>query len=105
VVDLTTDVERMSAEELQSLDLGRLGYALNELASALAQCGRDAIDARRRMASVRIAWSRRDPAVPSREEYTALLEAARSDFDSIAIRARGLRDLKSTIQTIVRAIP
>jgi hypothetical protein len=101
----TCGAESMTAEELQSLDLARLGFALSELLVALAATARDAIDARKRMGRARVSWRRKDGSFASKDAFEAELEEARTEFDSLRLRAASLRDLKSTLQTIIRAIP
>jgi len=102
----TVSVESMTPDEMQALSLGQLGLALNELMAALAECGRSLISARYAIAKVRIEW-RREPATfdGGKDEYEAQLEEARAAFDCLKIRSQSLKELKSTLQTIVRAIP
>ena len=96
-----TRLEGMTADEMQALDLASLGFALNELAVALAACGTLAIEARRALRDVIIA--KREYA--DSEDYKAALEVAKCNRDEVKLRIGTLKELKSTLQTIVRAIP
>ena len=95
-------LESLSAVEIQQLDLARLGDALAELMVALAECGREAISARLTLGSLRAAKSRGMLEI-GLGEYGAQCEEAQTLLDTIAFRARSLRDLKSTLQTLTRA--
>lgn len=95
-------VESMTAEELQALDLSRLGDALAESMVAIAECGREAISARVQLARIRASWARGDPNTP-KGEHLAQVEEARALCDTIRLRAGSLRELKSTLQTLIRA--
>lgn len=95
-------VESMSAVEIQQLDLARLGDALAELMVTIAECGREAISARLGLASLRASDARGTSGIDSGES-AAQHEEARALCDTIALRARSLRELKSTLQTLIRA--
>jgi len=99
-----TSIEALTPKELQALSGYEMASALNELIAEMSEIGREAISARIQLAKAKKAVLR----AGSRE---AAIEAKADAIDAQAVldtyrdRARTLRDLRSILQTLIRAIP
>jgi hypothetical protein len=91
--------DRLTAEELASLAPIELGALLNEISVASLELSKLAIQARKMLgqAKIRVLGNKNDYAAQS------ALELARVDVDVLNIRARDLRGLRSTVQSLLRA--
>lgn len=92
-------VERLSADELQSMDAAMTVAALYEIAAELNALGRLGRDMRLHVTECR-KEARRDKA--DVEKGNRVLDA-QAQFDNAKDRAKTLRELKSTLQTILRS--
>lgn len=97
-------VERLSPEDLQALDAVRLVAALHEVMSEAASLGRHALGARTKLGAARKALILAD-----KRDAGAYAEArcdvidAQTLFDVIRDRAKTLREVRSMLQSVLKA--
>ena len=94
-------IEDMSAEELAALGAYEQGRALNEIAHGLIALGREVRAQNTRYAHQRAA-STRDP---NNLDAKATAIVGKSVLDNLRDRAKTLRDVKSILQSLLRALP
>jgi len=99
-----TSIEALTPKELQALSAWEQASALNELIAELSEVGREAISARIQLTKAKNAVLRAGSREAAIEAKCAVNEA-QTVLDTYKDRARTIRDLKSIVQTLIRAIP
>lgn len=93
-------IEKMSDDDIYELGVVQLGATLRAIAIGVIKLNPLANQSRLELAAANNAF-RKDKSVYNREAQ----EIARCDVANIADRSRMFRDLKSTIQTLIRTMP
>jgi len=93
-------IEKMSDDDIYELGVVQLGATLRAIAIAVIKLNPLANQCRVELAAANNTF-RKDKSIYNREAQ----EIARCDVANIADRARMFRDLKSTIQTLIRTMP
>lgn len=96
--------ESMTADELHSLDLDRLGFCLVETMVALRECAKAAISARVGLATIEGHWLRQDGTYLTKGAYQADRGDAKAICDSIALRSSSIKYMNNTLKQLINAL-
>ena len=94
----TLAIERLTADEVRTMDLRAQVDSLADVITATLALGRELITARTKLAHAQIAALRE----PSTETKSAVL-MNKAILDTLGIRARTLRQMCSILQSLIRA--
>ncbi len=94
-------IEKMSADEIQSLGVYEQGRALNEIMIETMQIGRAAITARTSLAKFKCEVLQSSPS--AKDECRERVILAQSILDNLRARSQTLRELRSILQTLLRS--
>lgn len=94
----TLAIESLTAEEVRALDLRQQVDALSDCLHAGKELGRELITATSQLATARVAALRG----PSDDTKSAVI-MRKAILDTIALRARSLREMRSILQSLIRA--